>query len=132
MRCSTSPTIFSLPTKTAEPSRSRVTKISSLPVGASLSISPRVRPSSAPASRTSTPGPISVAISGTTSARGDWPIVTSPTTELSAFVMASPLAAERAGGEVDRQREERGVEHERDDAVHSDGATDLLAADGHV
>ena len=48
-------------------------------LGASALIWARSRPSSAPASRISTPGPMTSAISGTTSTRGDCPMVTRPT-----------------------------------------------------
>ena len=78
------------PRNTEVASRSRVTRISSSPRGASASTSARVRPSSAPASRISTPGPMTSAMSGTTSGRGDCPIVTSPTTGRRVVVVMVP------------------------------------------
>src|SRR5262245_32378203 len=101
MRSSTRRTIFCLPTKTPVPLARRVTRISSSPVGFSASTSARDSPSSAPASRMSMPGPMIAAISGTMSARGDWPMVTSPATGRSALVIESLLehVQERAGVE---------------------------------
>src|SRR6267142_6417353 len=47
-------------------------------------------------------------------------------------VKRAARALDRARGDIDRQREEGGVEDEGHDAVGGDGAADLLAGDGDV
>src|ERR1700731_3876246 len=44
----------------------------------------------------------------------------------------TPLKSNRAGRDIDHQRQQRGVEDERDDAVHGGGAADGLVGDADV
>src|SRR5439155_6822570 len=48
------------------------------------------------------------------------------------FNRSGVLARDCARGDVDHQRQQRGVEHERDDAVHGRGAADDLVGDPDV
>src|SRR6266850_8242954 len=48
------------------------------------------------------------------------------------WTMTGPLLRERARGNIHGQREQRGIEDERDDAVAEYGPADRLAAHRHV